>query len=72
MMIWAQPYSYFLLRSPYRIRTDLIEHCDRVTDTPSIPRGYYLFVGVVGFEPTQPDGNRFTVCPDSPTSAHSH
>ena len=25
-------------------------------------------VGQVGFEPTQPKGNRFTVCRDSPTS----
>ena len=32
---------------------------------------YSLFVGVVGFEPTQSKGSRFTVCPDSPTSAHS-
>ena len=29
-------------------------------------------VGVVGFEPTQPEGNRFTVCCDSPTSPHSY
>ena len=27
-------------------------------------------VGVDGFEPTQPLGNRFTVCPSSPTLAH--
>ena len=33
---------------------------------------YLIFVGTVGFEPTQPNGNRFTVCPDSPTSAHPH
>ena len=26
------------------------------------------YVGEVGFEPTQPHGNRFTVCHDSPTS----
>lgn len=30
-----------------------------------------IVVGVVGFEPTQPEGNRFTVCPTSPTVAHS-
>ena len=29
-------------------------------------------VGVVGFEPTQPEGNRFTVCCDSPTSPYSY
>ena len=29
-------------------------------------------MGVVGFEPTQPEDNRFTVCPASPTAAHSH
>lgn len=28
-------------------------------------------VGMVGFEPTQPKGNRFTVCPGSPAPAHS-
>lgn len=28
-------------------------------------------VGVVGFEPTKPYGNRFTVCPNSPTLTHS-
>lgn len=28
-------------------------------------------VGVVGFEPTQPEGTAFTVQPTSPTVAHS-
>lgn len=30
-----------------------------------------IVVGVVGFEPTKPEGNRFTVCPSSPTLARS-
>lgn len=30
-----------------------------------------IVVGVVGFEPTQPEGNGFTVRPSSPTLAHS-
>lgn len=34
------------------------------TRTPDVPR--------VGFEPTQPVDNRFTVYPDSPTSAPRH
>ena len=29
-------------------------------------------VGQVGIEPTQPYGNRFTVCPASPTAALTH
>lgn len=29
-------------------------------------------VGIKGIEPIQPKDNRFTVCPDSPTSAYSH
>lgn len=28
-------------------------------------------MGVVGFEPTQSEGNRFTVCRVSPTTPHS-
>lgn len=32
----------------------------------------FNFVGQVGFEPTQPYGNRFTVCPASPTAALTH
>ena len=28
-----------------------------------------MLVPQVGFEPTQPEGNRFTVCPGSPTPA---
>ena len=31
-----------------------------------------IVVGVVGFEPTQPEGTAFTVQPTSPTVAHSH
>ena len=30
-----------------------------------------IVVGVVGFEPTQPEGTAFTVQPTSPTVAHS-
>lgn len=30
-----------------------------------------IVVGVVGFEPTQPEGTRFTVSPSSPTLARS-
>lgn len=30
------------------------------------------WVGVVGFEPTQPEGNRFTVCRSSPTLPYPH
>lgn len=29
-------------------------------------------VGAVGFEPTRPEGNRFTVCRDPPTSPYSY
>ena len=28
-------------------------------------------MGAAGFEPTHPNGDRFTVCCDSPTSPHS-
>ena len=31
-----------------------------------------FIVGQVGIEPTQPEGNRFTVCPASPTAALTH
>ena len=30
-----------------------------------------IVVGMVGFEPTQPEGTRFTVSPSSPTLAHT-
>lgn len=35
-----------------------------------LPLHYQWYVEVVGFEPTQQWSNRFTVCPDSPTSAY--
>ena len=30
-------FEKLMFRSPNGVRTHLIEHCDRVTDTPSIP-----------------------------------
>ena len=58
---------YRTFRSVRRFKVSLVYR--QIMTKPNFDQRKNHFVPPVGFEPTQPAGDRFTVCSDSPTSA---